>query len=144
MAINQETGWSVESKLLQLISKELEKLAGIISKASGGSSSPLNQISFGNFPIGFSTDTLDVNGVSQHGKNVIINNGVSGFTITVNGVGTNPTSYQKEGTGSITFVQGAGRTLRLVDGTAVWNGLPGSTATIASFGTVDSLRISNA
>lgn len=90
------------------------------------------------------TDTLDVNSKKQIGKNVVINNGSSAINITVNGGTDFSASYLKHGTGAITFVQGTGRTLVLVDGTTVLNGIAGSTATIASVGTTDYLRISNA
>jgi hypothetical protein len=94
--------------------------------------------------VSITTDTLDNAGKTQKEKNVIIDNGVSAINITVNG-GTNfMASYLKHGTGSITFVQGTGRTLALVDSTAVFNGAVGSTATISSVGTKDYLRISNA
>ncbi len=90
------------------------------------------------------TDTLDASSNSQFGRHVIINNGSSNITITVNGVGTKPTTYQKEGTGTITFVAGSGRTLRTPDGSAIMNGVVGSTCALSSFGTIDNLRISNA
>jgi hypothetical protein len=94
--------------------------------------------------VSITTDTLDASGNSQKGKHVIISNGVNAINITVNGVGSKPISYQKEGAGIITFVQASGRTLRLVNGTAVFNGAVGSTATVTSFGAIDSLLISNA
>jgi len=146
MALNEQIGGSQEAKLLYAISKQLERLNGIASKASGGGGgggTTLNQIVI-TTSANITTDTLDANGASQFGKNVIIDNGATAITITVNDVGTNPVSYQKEGTGVITFVAGAGRTLRAVDGTLVFNGAVGSTATLTSFGTIDSLRISNA
>lgn len=90
------------------------------------------------------TDTLDANSKKQIGKNVVISNGSSAINITVNGGTDFCASYLKVGTGAITFVQGSGRTLVLVDGTAVLNGIAGSTATISSVGTTDYLRISNA
>ncbi|MDQ6531277.1 hypothetical protein [Flavobacterium sp. LHD-85] len=90
------------------------------------------------------TDTLDANGKKQIGKNVIISNGTSAINIIVNGGTDFNASYLKHGTGAITFVQGTGRTLVLVDGNASFNGTPGSTATISSIGTIDYLRISNA
>lgn len=95
-------------------------------------------------PTIISTDTLDVSDNSQHGRHVIINNGSNAITITVNGVGLKPTTYQKEGTGTITFVAGSGRTLRTPDGSAIMNGVIGSTCALSSYGTVDNLRISNA
>lgn len=90
------------------------------------------------------TDTLDANSKKQIGKNVVISNGSSAINITVNGGTDFSASYLKHGTGAITFVQGSGRALVLVDGTAVLNGIAGSTATISSVATTDYLRISNA
>ncbi|WP_281225931.1 hypothetical protein [Flavobacterium aquiphilum] len=89
------------------------------------------------------TDTLDVNGKKQLGKNVIINNSTSTINITVNGGTDFNASYLKHGTGAITFVQASGRTLVQVNATATLNGAAGSTATISSIGTTDYLRISN-
>lgn len=94
--------------------------------------------------VSITTATLSSNGISQYGKHVLIKNGVNNINITVNGVDSLPTTYQKEGTGTITFVQGSGRTLRQVDGTAILNGAVGSTASISTDGTTDSLRVSNA
>lgn len=94
--------------------------------------------------VSITTDTLDANSKKQIGKNVVINNGSSVINITVNGGTDFSASYLKIGTGAITFVQGSGRTLVQVDGSALFNGVPGSTATISSVGTVDYLRISNA
>lgn len=107
------------------------------------SSSSLGQISI-TTSVSITTATTDGSGNTQYGKHVLIKNGVNNINITVNGVSTTPTTYQKEGTGTITFVQGSGRTLRQVDGTAILNGAVGSTATLASDVTIDSLRISNA
>jgi hypothetical protein len=88
------------------------------------------------------TATTGDTGLSQNGCNVIISNGVNNINYTINTAIT--VSFVKDGTGTITFIQGSGRTLVLVDGTAVLNGIPGSTATITSLGTKDYLRISNA
>lgn len=93
--------------------------------------------------VSITTSTTDSFGNTQYGKHVLIKNGVSNINIVVYGVGLEPTTYQKEGTGTITFVQGSGRTLRQVDGTAILNGAVGSTAALSSDGTTDSLRISN-
>ncbi|WP_264551936.1 hypothetical protein [Flavobacterium sp. N2038] len=89
------------------------------------------------------TETLDAKGKGQLGKNVIINNGTNAINITVNGGTDFCASYLKHGTSAITFVQGNGRSLVLVNGSAVLNGTQGSTATISSIGTTDYLRISN-
>ena len=94
--------------------------------------------------VSITTATLSDNSFTQLGKHVLIKNGVNNINITVDGVGLFPTTYQKEGIGTITFVQGSGRTLRQVDGTSILNGAVGSTASISSDGTTDSLRISNA
>ena len=90
------------------------------------------------------TDTVDAAGLQQHGRNVIINNGLNPINITVKGGINNIITYTKFGTGEISFVQGQGRTLTQVDGTALLNGAVGSTATLVSIGTIDLLRISNA
>lgn len=92
--------------------------------------------------VNITNATTDVSGNTQDGKNVIIDNGASAINYTINGALT--TSLMKKGAGTITFVQGAGRTLVQVDGTAIFNGAVGSTATITSVGTTDYLRISNA
>lgn len=80
------------------------------------------------------------------GKNNIIKNGVTAINLTVDGVGLLPTTVQKGfgTTGAITFLQGAGRNLVLVDGTAVLDGVAGSTAVITSDGINDFLRVANA
>lgn len=90
------------------------------------------------------TATLGPNGNSQNGRNVIIDNGSNAINLTVNGPDNFVASYMKGGTGAITFVQGAGRTLVKVDGVDKLDGVAGSTATIASVGSKDYLRISNA
>jgi hypothetical protein len=87
------------------------------------------------------TATTDTNGVGQNGKHVVIDNGSSNINLTCNGGVT--TSYGKVGSGIITFVQGSGRTLVLLSGTAVFNGIAGSTATLWSNGTTDYLTINN-
>lgn len=94
--------------------------------------------------VSITTGTTDIAGKSQKGKNVIIANGINAINITVNGGTDFSSSYLKAGTGTITFVQGSGRTLVLVDSTVLLNGVVGSTATISSVGTTDYLRISNA
>lgn len=93
--------------------------------------------------VSITTDTLDANSKKQIGKNVIINNGASAINITVNGGTDFCASYLKHGAGTITFVQGTGRTLIQVNATAILNGAVGSTATISSIVTTDYLRISN-
>ena len=88
------------------------------------------------------TYTNDESGRSQHDKNVVIDNGTNNINYTINGAIT--ASFLKHGAGTITFVQGSGRNMILVDGTAFLNGKVGSTATISTIGTTDYLRISNA
>ncbi|MFZ2432524.1 MAG: hypothetical protein WAW57_15400, partial [Lutibacter sp.] len=83
--------------------------------------------------------TITDGGYSQEGKVNRIMNGVNVINFTVNGV---TASFVKGGTGAITFVQGAGRTLTALNG-VIFNGAVGSTASIASFGTVDYLYINN-
>lgn len=91
--------------------------------------------------ISITTDTTDSNGIGQDSKHVVIDNGVNAINITCNGGVT--TSYGKVGTGAITFVQGSGRTLVQLSGTAILNGTAGSTATLWSNGTTDYLAITN-
>lgn len=92
-----------------------------------------------------SIDTTTTDGtLSQNGRNVIIDNGANAINYTVNATSGFIASYIKHGTGAITFVQGAGRTLVQVNGTAILNGAVGSSATISSVGTTDYLKISNA
>lgn len=95
-------------------------------------------------PVGnITTDTKDVNGLSQGNRHVIIDNGSLAINLTVNGVGVTPVSYGKRGTGIVTFVQGAGRTLVAVGGVVTFSGALGSTASLYSVGTIDYLSISN-
>lgn len=88
--------------------------------------------------------TTTASGIGQKGRNVAIANGANNINYTINASDGFATSFTKHGTGSITFVQGSGRTMVQVDGTAVLNGALGSTATISSVGNLDYLRISNA
>lgn len=94
--------------------------------------------------VNITTATNDASGFGQKGRNVIIDNASSSINITVNGGTGFCASYVKHGSGTITFVQGSARTLTQVDGTAIFNGSVGSTATISSVGSIDYLRISNA
>jgi hypothetical protein len=117
-------------------------LAPVINATGGGLVDP-SQITI-TTAVSITTDTVGNLGKTQKGKNVVVDNGVNAINITVNGGSDFLASYLKHGTGAITFVQGTGRTLALVDATAVFNGVVGSTATISSIGTKDYLRISNA
>jgi len=91
--------------------------------------------------VSITTATTDSNSVGQNGRHVVIDNGVNAINLTCNGGVT--TSYGKIGSGAITFVQGSGRTLVQLSGTAILNGITGSTATIWSSGTTDYLAITN-
>jgi len=91
--------------------------------------------------ISITTATLDANGIRQDGRHVVIDNGVNAINLTCNGGVT--TSYGKVGTGAITFVQGSGRTLVQLTGTAILNGIAGSEAKLWSNGTTDYLTIIN-
>ena len=85
--------------------------------------------------------TLTDGGYSQQGKVVKIDNGANVINYTVNAGLT--ASFVKGGTGAITFVQGAGRTLTGANGTLVFNGAVNSSASVVSFGTSDVLYIKN-
>lgn len=70
----------------------------------------------------FNTNDL-IGGISQNGKHIVVDNGASNITITVNNAVNS--FYQKQGTGTITFVSGSGRTLTAPVGqiiTAQYNG----------------------
>lgn len=116
---------------------------GSIGTGGGGGSAEPSQIiitTTGNI----TTDTLDANGKSQHGKNVIIDNGAFNITVLVKGGSNSLISYLKHGTGTITFIQDTNRTLSIPIGqTALMNGLPGSTATISTISTTDYLKVNN-
>jgi len=85
--------------------------------------------------------TLTDASLPQEGKVVYISNGANNINYTVNGEIT--ASFIKGGTGSISFVQGSGRTLVAANGTLIFNGAQYSTASISSFGTTDILYINN-
>ncbi|UJF29881.1 hypothetical protein L0B70_00365 [Kaistella sp. 97-N-M2] len=96
------------------------------------------------------TDTLgnaplsSVADKSQHGRNVVIDNGVNAISITCNT--TIPgfiASYTKLGSAAITFVAGAGATLVQVDGVSILSGAVGSTACLTRYGNTFYLQISN-
>jgi len=91
--------------------------------------------------VSITTATTDANGIRQDGRHVVISNGATPINLTCNGGVA--TSYGKVGTGAITFVQGSGRTLVQLSGTAVFNGAVGSTATLWSNGATDYLAITN-
>ena len=90
------------------------------------------------------TETTGSAGLSQRGRCVIIDNGANNINLTVNGSAGFTSTYIKHGSGSVSFVEGSGRTLIPVDGTLVLNGTSGSTATVISYSTSDYLRVNNA
>jgi hypothetical protein len=91
----------------------------------------------------FNTELLSDSGYPQNGKNVVVKNGANNISITVGGTENGVYSFQKEGTGTITFVAIEGKTIREVDGTSVMDGLEGSTASVSVVDSVISLKISN-
>ncbi|WP_172918072.1 hypothetical protein [Capnocytophaga canis] len=83
-----------------------------------------------------------ISNVPQKGK-TIISQGTANIVVTVNSADGFVASYQKAGTGNITFQAGSGKTLVQVDGTNVINGVKGSTATVTVVGNEVLLRVSN-
>jgi len=94
--------------------------------------------------VSFNTELASDGAYSQNGKNVLVQNGTNAINITVGATANGVYSFQKEGTGAITFLASAGKTIRPVDATAILNGAVGSTATASVVGNTISLRISNA
>ncbi|WP_197063298.1 hypothetical protein, partial [Capnocytophaga canis] len=89
------------------------------------------------------TNTEDlISNVPQKGK-TIISQGTANIVVTVNSADGFVASYQKAGTGNITFQAGIGKTLVQVDGTNEINGAKGSTATVTVVGNEVLLRVSN-
>jgi hypothetical protein len=87
----------------------------------------------------FNTSDL-IGGISQNGKHVVVNNGSSNITITVdNSVNS---FYQMIGTGTITFVAGFGRTLTAPNGAVISTQYGG--ASLSFNGTENILVLSNA
>jgi len=93
--------------------------------------------------VSITTETISDSGLLQNNHENIIKNDVNNINLTVNGVDGFNAKYIKNGTGSITFLQGSGRTLVLVDDTALLTGGSGITASIISIGTTDFLRVNN-
>lgn len=93
--------------------------------------------------ISISTETTDVSGNIQGNRFVVIDNGINNINYTINGTVNKPRTFAKLGTGTITFVQGPGRTLVLLTGISVLNGIVGSTAGLYSVGLTDFLAITN-
>lgn len=93
--------------------------------------------------VSITTATLDASNYGQKGRHVLIDNGVNSINITINGASGFCCSYEKLGTGTITFVQGSGRTLAGINGTLIMNGAVGSTASLSCGVTIDNIRINN-
>lgn len=85
--------------------------------------------------------TLTDTSLPQNGKTLYISNGATNINYTVNAGIT--ASFVKGGNGTITFVQGSGRTMVAANGTLVFNGAQYSTASVVSFGTTDIVYINN-
>lgn len=99
-----------------------------------------------NTSVSITTDTVgSVTGKGQHGRNVRISNGVNAINVTceTSSDADFAASYTKLGSGAITFMQGSGATLVQVDGTAILNGIVGSTACLTRSGNTYYLQISN-
>lgn len=99
-----------------------------------------------NTSVSITTNTVgSVTGKGQHGRNVKISNGVNAINITCETASNADfvASYTKLGSGAITFVAGSGATLVQVDGTAILNGVVGSTACLTRNGNTYYLQISN-
>ncbi|MFJ1491537.1 hypothetical protein [Capnocytophaga canis] len=89
------------------------------------------------------TNTEDlINNVPQKGK-TIVTQGTANIVVTINSEDGFVASYQKSGTGNITFQASGGKTLVQVDGTNEINGAKGSTATVTVVGNEVLLRVSN-
>ena len=87
--------------------------------------------------VSITSETLTTGNYTQEGKIIKIDNGVNAINYTVNGVNA---AFVKGGTGAITFIQRVGRTLSSTNG-LLFNGAVNSTASIVSFGTIDTLYI---
>lgn len=81
----------------------------------------------------------------QHGRNVKISNGVNAINLSceISSAAAFVASYTKIGSAAITFTAGSGATLVQVDGTAILNGVVGSTACLTRSGNTFYLQISN-
>lgn len=91
------------------------------------------------------TNTTNIGGYGQHGRNTIIDNGstpISLTCVTSSNAGF-VASYTKLGTAAVTFLAGSGTTLVQVDSTGVLNGVAGSTACLTRNGNTYYLQISN-
>lgn len=86
----------------------------------------------------FNTSTV-IGIYSQNGRHLIIDNGANDIDVTVD-VGVTA-SYQVLGTGTVTFLQGTGRTLQAPSGASLTSQY--STATLTFAGTTDILLVNN-
>tara|TARA_R110002049_G_C9177884_1_gene563248 strand:- start:6075 stop:7679 length:1605 start_codon:yes stop_codon:yes gene_type:complete len=96
--------------------------------------------------VSITTNTLGDSGNPQdvqNGKHINLNNGVNVINLTCDAFDNFSATYTKKGSGAITVIAGAGRTLFESDGTALIDGAKGSRFTITSEGTEDTLTISN-
>lgn len=90
-----------------------------------------------------SASTLDQNGNTQIGKNVVISNGSSNISYTLDVNDGFVATYLKIGTGSVVFVAPAGKSIFMINGTSSLIGNVGCTATVSCVGNVLYLRIIN-
>jgi len=127
----------VDKKQEALVSGDNIKTKGGISLLGSGDIPESDSLTT---TTSITSSTLTNYGHAQNGKIIKIDNGANVINYTVNGL---TASFVKGGTGAITFVQGAGRTLTGANGTLVFNGAINSSASIVSNGTVDVLYINN-
>ncbi len=81
--------------------------------------------------LGFSTSTL-LNGYTQNGKNIIVNNGANNISIACDATSESDflATYVKVGSGEITFKSSTGALVNPTDGVLKMNGSKGSRAMI--------------
>jgi hypothetical protein len=124
---------------------ELSYVKGITSSIQ----TQLNILNVNNIIISttasITTNTNDSSGYGQDGRNVMISNGASVINLSCETTSAPNfvASYTKLGASAITFVAGSGTTLVLVDGSAILNGVVGSTACLTRTGNTFYLQISN-
>lgn len=90
-----------------------------------------------------SASTLDQNGNTQIGKNVVISNGATNIDYTLDVNDGFVATYLKIGTGYVSFIAPSGKTLILINAVSSMIGGVGSSATVSCVGTVIYLRITN-
>jgi len=91
--------------------------------------------------VSITSETLSDGGYSQNGRNNVIKHSTNAINITLGATDNFIATYQKEGTGNITFVASAGKTIRQTN--KVLDGALGSTAAVSVVGNVINVRISN-